>query len=175
MSITTITKTRPSGHIWMHAEQFFNAAELLWDTETGDITKLLLPMVVNYALAAELAMKAAEGVTTYGDEVDLLVDGQVVGSVIGAATLKSAASGPGHALPKIFARLRQDVQTDISQEFKSATGEELAPLLAKCSDYFIYARYAYEQKVGFYDVGAVRTLADGLLKAVMAHGLKQPR
>ena len=36
------------------------------------------------------------------------------------------------------------------------------------------ARYSYEMKGGSYDIGAVRTLADELLKAVMAHGLKKP-
>lgn len=160
---------RPNGHIWMHAEQFYDAAELMWN---GDASRLSLPMVVNYSLAAELAIKAAEGVTKYGDTADLIVDGQVVGRIIGAATLGSAVHG--HGLAAVFGKLQQDAQTDIAQEFKTATGEELVPLLTKCADYFVNARYSYELKAASYDIGAVRTLADGLLKAVMAHGLKKP-
>ena len=162
-------KVGPNGHIWMHAEQFYDAAELMWN---DDVNRLSLPMVVNYSLAAELAIKAAEGFTTYGDAVDMIVDGQVVGRVIGAATLGSAVHG--HGLAAVFGKLQQDAQTDIAQEFKAASGEELAPLLTKCADYFVTARYSYEMKAGSYDIGAVRTLADGLLKAVMAHGLKRP-
>jgi hypothetical protein len=164
------TKVRPSRHIWMHAEQFYDAAELMWN---GDVNRLSMPMVVNYSLAAELAIKAAEGVTKYGAEADMIVDGQVVGSVIGAATLDSAARGRGHCLAAMFGKLQPDAQSDIAQEFKIATGEELAPLLTKCADYFVHARYSYD-RVGSYDIGAVRTLAGGLLKAVLAHGLKKP-
>lgn len=138
----------------------------------GDVNRLSSPMVVNYSLAAELAIKAAEGVTKYGAAVDMIVDGQVVGSVIGAATQGSAVHG--HGLAAVFGKLQSDAQSDIAQEFKTATGEELAPLLAKCADYFVNARYSYEMKASPYDIGAVRTLANGLLKAVMAYGLKKP-
>ncbi|WP_431051192.1 hypothetical protein [Roseateles sp. L2-2] len=162
-------KVRPNAHIWMHAEQFYNAAELMWQ---GDVVRLSLPMVVNYSLAAELAIKSAEGVTTLGDAANMIVDGQVVASVIGAATLGSAVHG--HGLAAVFSKLQQAAQTDIAQKFKTATGEELAPLLTMCADYFVNARYAYEMKAGLYNIGAVRTLADGLLKAVMAHGLNKP-
>ena|SRR6218665_264297 len=76
-----------------------------------------------YSLAAELAIKAAEGITKYGDAVDMIVDGQVVGSVVGAATLRSAVHG--HGLVALFGKLQRDTQTGIAQEFNAATGEHL--------------------------------------------------
>ena len=43
-----------------------------------------------------------------------------------------------------------------------------------CSDYFIQARYAYEQIGGSYNLSGIRTLAKGLLDAVKAFGTKNP-
>jgi hypothetical protein len=158
------TKARPNGHIWMHAEQFHNAAEILWNMGYVDINQIALPLVVNYALSAELALKAAEGITHYGPVID---------GIIGAATLESSAHG--HDLNRVFAQLRADTQEGIAREFQLTSGEPLHPLLAKCADYFVKARYAYESKGGgAYDLTGIRTLAGGLLKAVMAHGLQRP-
>lgn len=47
--------TRPNGHIWMVAEEFYNAAECIWDSNYS------YPLLVNYAFACELALKSAEG------------------------------------------------------------------------------------------------------------------
>jgi len=157
------TKVRPSGHIWMHAEQFYNAAEILWSMDGGDLNKLALPLIVNYALSAELAMKAAEGITRYGP---------VIGGIASAATLGSSAHG--HDLAKVFAKLHPDTQAGIAGAFQNYTGEPLQPLLTNCADYFVQGRYAYESKGGAYDLTGIRMLAGGLLKAVMDHGLKHP-
>lgn len=158
------TKARPSGHIWMHAEQFYNAAEILWNMGDVDINRIALPLVVNYALSAELALKAAEGITHYGP---------VIEGIIGAATLESRARG--HDLAQVFAQLRTDTQAGIAREFQLVAGEELQPLLARCADYFVKGRYAYESKGGGgYDLTGIRTLAGGLLKAVIASGLQRP-
>ena len=74
----------------------------------------------------------------------------------------------------VFASLELPTQAAIESEFLEASGEQLAPLLAECSNYFIQARYAYEQIGGSYNLSGIRTLAKGLLDAVKAFGTKNP-
>lgn len=71
---------RPNGQIWMHAEQFHDVAELLYRAEDGDLNRLALPLIVNYALCAKLAMKSAEGVTHYGAVIDGIIGTGTIGS-----------------------------------------------------------------------------------------------
>ena len=89
-----------------------------------------------------------------------------------AAKIMSTAHG--HNLSDVFASLELPTQAAIESEFLAASGEQLAPLLAECSDYFIQARYAYEQIGGSYSLSGIRTLAKGLLDAVKAFGIKNP-
>ncbi|MCO5337605.1 hypothetical protein [Delftia tsuruhatensis] len=109
-------------------------------------------------------MKAAEGGTVGG--------GPTSDGLVKAAKIMSTAHG--HNLSDVFASLELPTQAAIESEFLTASGEQLTPLLVECSDYFIQARYAYEQIGGSYDWTGVRTLARGLLDAVRAFGTKNP-
>lgn len=155
---------RPNGRIWVSAEQFYKAAEQVWTSEGVDPNAFVFPLIVNYALCAELSLKAAEGGAVGGG---LTPDG-----LVKAAKIMSTAYG--HNLSDVFASLELPTQAAIESEFLAASGEQLAPLLAECSDYFIQARYAYEQIGGSYNLSGIRTLAKGLLDAVKAFGTKNP-
>lgn len=155
---------RPNARIWISAEQFYRAAEQIWTTEGVDLNAFVFPLIVNYALCAELSLKAAEGGAVGGG---LSSDG-----LVKAAKIMSTAHG--HNLSDVFATLQPPARAAIETEFLVASGEQLAPLLAKCSDYFIQARYAYEQIGGSYDLTGIRTLAKGLLDAVKAFGTNNP-
>lgn len=54
--LKNLTRLRPSGHIFRLAEKFHNIAELAWHNEPD----LIEPIIVNYALCAELCLKATE-------------------------------------------------------------------------------------------------------------------
>lgn len=155
---------RPNGRIWASAEQFYKAAEQVWTSEGVDLNAFVFPLIVNYALCAELSLKAAEGGAVGGG---LTPDGLVKAA-------KTMSTAHGHNLSEVFASLQTPTQAAIESEFLTATGEDLAPLLAKCSNYFILARYAYEQIGGSYDLTGIRTLARGLLDAFKAFGTKHP-
>lgn len=154
-------RTKANGHIWMAAEQFFNAAELIFNNNDINLNKVIFPVLVNYALSCELSLKASESIIKYG-EVSL--DG-----IMPAVNAESAVRG--HDLVKIFEGLSMPVQQAIQEEFMSSTQEALLPLLEKCRDYFIKGRYPYEKIGGSYGLSDVRNLADGLLKAVRAYGI----
>ena len=155
---------RPSGHIWMSAEQFYKTAELVWIQDDVDLNAFVFPLIVNYALCAELSLKSAEGGAVGG--------GLSPSGLVKAAKIKSTAHG--HNLTDVFSSLQPLTQSAIQTEFLALTGEELAPLLDRCSGYFIDARYAYERIGGSYDLSGIRTLAKGLLDAVHAFGSKNP-
>lgn len=155
---------RPNGRIWVSAEQFYKAGEQVWTSEGVDLNAFVFPLIVNYALCAELSLKAAEGGSVGGG---LTPDG-----LVKAAKIMSTAHG--HNLSDVFDSLQTTTQAAIESEFLAASGEHLAPLLAKCSNYFVLARYAYEQIGGSYDLTGIRALARGLLDAVKAFGIKNP-
>ncbi|OOV87951.1 hypothetical protein BTA35_0206780 [Oceanospirillum linum] len=85
-----------------------------------------------------------------------------------ATNIESAVRG--HDLKSIFTKLKLETQEGIKSEFESATGENLIPLLEECSRYFEDGRYSFEKIGGSYSLSGVRTLAKGLLDAVMAFG-----
>lgn len=149
-------KTRPNGHIWMVAEQFFNTAELVWKTSDGHITSNVYPLIVNYAFSCELALKASVGVVKVGQ---VTPDG-----LVPAAATKSAIRG--HNLSDLFKNLPPPIQSSIAASFLSSEEEDIIPLLEMCSNYFEEARYPLEKIGGSYDLSGVRNLARGLLQAV---------
>ncbi|SEG14741.1 hypothetical protein SAMN06264348_102215 [Oceanospirillum linum] len=153
-------RTRPSGHIWMAAEQFYNAAEKVWNSDDIDLAAYVYPLVVNYAFSCELSLKASEGKVKFSE-----VSSE---GLLFATNIESAVRG--HDLKSIFTKLKLETQEGIKSEFESATGENLIPLLEECSRYFEDGRYSFEKIGGSYSLSGVRTLAKGLLDAVMAFG-----
>lgn len=159
--MSSIKRVRPNGHIWMAAEQFCNAAESLFQSE--DPNRLVYPIVVNYALSVELALKSTVGAVEVKPPTK---DGLILAA-------KTASDAWGHKLDsEVFANLPGPIRAELETEFKAATSEELLPLLKKCNDYFVHARYPYEQRGGSYDLSGLRTLALGALKATRNLGLK---
>ena len=157
-------QVRPNAHIWTNAEQFCNAAETLFnDDPNDDPSKYVYPIIVNYALSVELALKSTVGVVE--------VKPPTKDGLISAA--KTEADAWGHKLAKdVFAGLPSPIQVDLEAEFKVDTRENLQPLLNRCDNYFVIARYAHEKIGGSYDLSGLRTLAQGVLKATRNLGLK---
>ncbi|MDD9302850.1 MAG: hypothetical protein HUK40_11160 [Desulfobacter sp.] len=92
------------------------------------------------------------------------------GQLIPSASIKSSVRG--HELDSVFKNLKRETQIFLQNEFLSSTGEQLMPLLKECSKYFENGRYSFEKKSDSYNLSGVRTLAKGLLEAVMAYGKK---
>lgn len=153
---------RTSSRVWLSAQAFFDAAELVWDA--GSLARLSGPLLVNYAFSAELSLKAVE--------TKLVQAPTPPSGLIPAASIKSMV-GHAHELDTIFQRLHADTQAELASRFEAATGEQLAPLLGKCSNYFAEARYSFERKAPAFDLGGVRTLARGLLESVRDFGLQR--
>lgn len=159
--VMSTQKNRPNGHIWMGAQQFLNAADALFDNRSG-FDDLIYPIIVNYALSVELALKSTVGKVDFQPPT---ADGLVL-----AAKTKSDVRG--HDLSKIFINLPADVKSSLENEFQIFTGEDIHQCLTKCRDYFVKARYPYEEISGAYDIGKLRTLAHGVLHSVKEFGLK---
>ena len=106
---------RPNGRIWVSAEQFYRAAEQIWTTEGVDLNAFVFPLIVNYALRAELSLKAAEGGAVGGG---LTPDG-----LVKAAKIMSTAHG--HNLSDVFASLELPTQAAIESAFLAMSGEQL--------------------------------------------------
>lgn len=158
--MNTTRRVRPNAHIWMNAEQFCNAAEKLF---SDDPNKYVYPIIVNYALSVELALKSTVGVV---DVKPPTKDGLI-------SATKTEADVWGHKLAnEVFANLPSPIQVDLEAEFKAHTKENLQLLLNRCDNYFVIARYAHEQIGGSYDLSGLRTLARGVLKAARNLGLK---
>lgn len=88
-------------------------------SEGGDLNAYVFLLIVNYALCAELALKAA-----YGDAVGGCLTPD---DIVRVANFMSTVHG--HNLPEMFASLQTAIQTDIKSEFLAATGEDLPYLL----------------------------------------------
>ncbi|MGH8428121.1 MAG: hypothetical protein ACRES7_09095 [Gammaproteobacteria bacterium] len=153
-------KTRPNGHIWMAAEQFYNSAEYIWSASDLDISRYVYPLIVNYAFSCELSLKSSEGLMKLSE---VTPEGLLMASNI-------ESSVRGHDLNSVFRKLKPETQRVIEDQFASCTGKELHPLLRECSNYFEEGRYSFEQKAASYSVSEVRLLAKGLLDAVMRFG-----
>jgi hypothetical protein len=151
-------KTSPNGHIWMAAEQFFNAAEHVLNDEAIDPNHYVYPLVVNYAFSCELSLKASEGLVKFSE---VTPEGLLM-----AVNTKSAVRG--HDLHTIFTKLKPETQSAVEAGFLASTRTQLIPLLKECSNYFEHGRYSFEQLGGAYSLSGVRRLARGLLDSVLA-------
>ena len=110
-------RTRPNGHIWMAAEQFYNAAELIWNSENIDINGYVFPLIVNYAFSCELALKSSEGLVKFSE---VTPEGLLMAT-------NSESSVRGHELLSLFRKLKPETQNAIESEFESFTGESFKP------------------------------------------------
>lgn len=130
--------------------------------------EFVMPLLVNYAFSAELSLKAIDAY--------IIGDPTPIGSgVMHPAPIDSNVRIRGHRLDTMFAKLAQARQVEIERRFLQHTSQELKPLLAECANYFEDVRYWYEGKVPpRFNLGGVRTLAQGLLQAVQELSTSPP-
>lgn len=121
--------------------------------------------MVNYALSCELSLKASESVVKFTERP--LEEEYLIPAIAAESAVR------GHDLQEIYEKLSLPVKEALKSEFMTITEAELMPLLEKCSNYFVRARYPYEDIVGSYAVTDIRQLADGLLQSVKAYGESQ--
>lgn len=155
-------RTEPSGHIWRSAQQFFEAAEHIWNDNNIDLNEYVYPLIVNYAFSCELSLKASESKVKFSE---VSPDGHL-------SAINTESSVRGHDLHVIFTNLKPESQRMLKSYFVEVTGNELVPQLQKCAKYFENGRYGYEQAEGTYDISSVRKLAKGLLNALLAYSSK---
>ncbi|WGL16658.1 hypothetical protein PVT68_18140 [Microbulbifer bruguierae] len=137
--------------IYRAAKQFFNAAELLWDSDRSDY---IFPIIVNYALACEIALKSIECkvVTPEIPDGALLADTTVV------------SNSWGHKLSKIHASFTPENRETLQRKYTEITSQDLASDLEKCDEYFVKARYPWEpSNKQVFSITHVRSLAKNLL------------
>ncbi|MEA2117717.1 hypothetical protein [Halovibrio sp. HP20-50] len=154
-------RIEPSAHIYISAKQFYDAAELIWEKTDGAVGNFVYPIIVNYALACELALKACESSTSSEPVRE--------GALLPTAEINSTIWG--HKLSKLFEGLDSDTQLKLDAAFSAVAGLSLQPLLKECESYFIKARYAWEKdnKCVFH-LSDVRNLSSGLIAAVPTLG-----
>lgn len=162
-------RKEPSGHIYMHAQQFFRLAEHAFN-DVYLLSTAPYAITANYAFCVEILLKACDPKLEYlspapedDTEADLRHEpADDEARLVRAAIYCSNISG--HDLVKIFEKLDQKTATKVSQLFEEQTGEQILPLLEECRRYFIQARYPYDKgnRIGF-DITKVRLLATGLM------------
>ena len=129
-------RKRANGHIWMTAEQFYNAAELIWDAEDMNVNAYLDPLLVNYAFSCELILKASECKVKYSE----VSHEEILSSVNIESVVRR------HDLKFIFEKLEQETQRVVKLEFEFSTNQRLIPLLKECANHFENCRYLSEKK-----------------------------
>jgi hypothetical protein len=129
-------RKRANGHIWMTAEQFYNAAELIWDAKDMNVNAYLDPLLVNYAFSCELILKASEGKVKYSE----VSHEEILSSVNIESVVRR------HDLKFIFEKLEQETQRVVKLEFEFSTNQRLISLLKECANYFENSRYLFEKK-----------------------------
>ena len=146
----------PSHHIFASALQFYALAKPALDDDIK-LQENVMAVVCNLALCIELLLKCSDsGVKTFPAQP---------GGLIGDAEIYSNVRG--HDLEKIFSNLDTGITNKLEMLFKNATGKELKPLLARCKDYFVHARYSYEPQSGHcYHVSEIQELAEGLITSI---------
>ena len=149
-----IGRERFNNWICQTARQFNQAADTLFD---GDLANHTYPILMNYAFACELALKACAVQTRYNCKPG--VDG-----IIPTASFKSTADG--HGLGTVFGQLPSDTREAVSNAYNNITGEDLSSQLAEFKDYFVDVRYWFESRPRIYDLTGLRRLANGLVDAV---------
>lgn len=155
-------RKEPSGHMYMHAQQFFRIAEHAFE-EDYFIGAAPYAITANYAFCVEILLKACDPRLEY---LSPEPEDDANPGLVRAAIYCSNISG--HDLVKIFKELDQEMSAKVNRLFMEQTGEELLPLLEGCRHYFIQARYPYDKgnRISF-DLGKVRLLASGLMNGLL--------
>ena len=142
-------------HVWLDAKQFLDAGNMLFDNDIS----IWAPILMNYAFACELALKACDMQTRYNCKSKMA-------GVISTASFVSTTHG--HELfSQVFGNLPHDIQRTISAKFNSVANTELRDQLIKYNDYFVAVRYSFERPARSWDLSGMRDFANGLLDATL--------
>ena len=140
--------------VWTQASQFNEASDFLWDKGVSDF---MLPIIVNYAFASELALKSCDCCTR--------ANAEALPGLISTASFTSKIRVRNHNLVDLFAKLHMPLQTHIQAQFRQEMETELTPLLEDCQSCFVDGRYAYENHPTSFPLTNLRTLSNGLVNA----------
>jgi len=150
-----MSKTQQSGHIYRAAKDFYELGILGFND--GDfLAKHVMAIVANFALSVELFLKASDAKVTPSLRSKK--------GPLGPAKIQSNVWG--HDLLEVFNDIDKSVANQLESAFEEITNRPLLPLLEKCKDYFVNARYHYE-KLGAYDVTGIKVLAEGIDAALI--------
>ena len=143
-----VRKEIPDRQVQYVADQFFDAAEILWLPESG----VLIPAIVNSVLAIELYLKSLNAYSViknleyYGDGISG-----------GLVTVEPKTSR--HELTKIFEILEDDIKDVLETAFARSSiftsGVSFRDYLSTYDDVFIKVRYIYEDSSSFRRVNIV--------------------
>ena len=142
-------------HVWMDAKQFLDAGNILFDSDIS----VCYPMLMNYAFACELALKACDVQTRSNSK-------QIEGGPIPTGSFKSTTHG--HRLVSdVFQKLPLDMQRKIANRFSEIANAELHDQLVIFNDYFVHVRYSFERPARTWDLSGMRNFANALLNATL--------
>lgn len=150
-----IGRVRFNSWLWQTASQFNDAADKLFDT---DVARYSTAILMNYAFACELALKACAVQERYNCKPS-------GNGIIPTASFKSVSHG--HNLTNVFDKLPDDTKESISVAFKNETKKELRSQLNEFQDYFVDIRYSFEKRPRSYDLTGMRDLANALVVATL--------
>lgn len=137
-----VKKEIPDPQVQDVADQFFDAAEILWGPHSG----VLIPAIINSVLAIELYLKSLNAYSVIKNPQDY-GDGVRGGRV----TVEPETSR--HELTKIFEVLEGDVKNALETAFARSSiftlGASFKDCLSTYDDVFIKVRYIYEDSTSF--------------------------
>lgn len=149
--------THQSGYIYRSAKCFY-ALALPAFNDDRILSENSMAVIANLALCVELLLKSTDAKVIHAN--------QVKNRLLSNAEIKSNVRG--HNLRELFDDLDSSIQACLIQKFEEETHQSLLPLLDKCKDYFVHARYSYESTSQHpYDISAIKLLADGLDSAII--------
>lgn len=157
-------KQGPSNYIYLNAMGFYRLAAPAFD-DNALLEQAPMAVVANLALCVELLLKCSDaGVRTQPKTPSEKSEEQLIPN----AFVFTNAKASGHALDSVFDKISQPIREKLEQLYLDATNHCLREDLIKCRDYFVHARYAYEQTHAHpYDISAIKRLADGLNQALL--------
>ena len=142
-------------HVWLSAKQFLDAGNIVFDNNIS----VHAPILMNYAFACELALKACAIQTRYNCK-------PFDNGIIPTASFKPTVRG--HKLfSDVFDNLLPETQLPISTKFKKITNLDLRSQLIEFNDYFVDVRYSFENSARSWDLSGMRKFANALLDATL--------
>jgi len=142
-----VKKRVPDPQVKDVADQFFDAAKILWAKPPG--SGVVIPAIVNSVLAIELYLKS---LTAYSVIKDLKDYGRgVLGGTVTATPRKRV-----HKLTEIFSVLEEPIKNEFENKYKESSlfksNSRFEDCLSSYNEVFVKVRYVFEDSSAFKDV-----------------------